>query len=55
MSIVATMRPAATVFHEEQSFDWRVYALIAVLELVAGSSSRLAHPPLGPGRRASGS
>jgi hypothetical protein len=35
VSIVATMRPAATVFHEEQSFDWRVYASIAVLELVA--------------------
>jgi hypothetical protein len=30
------MRPAAAVFHEEQSFDWRVYALIAMLELVAG-------------------
>ena len=36
MSTVATMRPAATVFHEEQYFDWRVYALIAALELVAG-------------------
>ena len=36
MSTVATMRPAATVFHEEQYFDWRVYALIAVLELVGG-------------------
>jgi hypothetical protein len=30
------MRPAATVFHEEQYFDWRVYTLIASLELLAG-------------------
>lgn len=36
MSTVATMRPAATVFHEEQCFDWRVYALIAALEISAG-------------------
>ena len=36
MSTVATMRPAATVFREEQYFDWRIYALIAALELAAG-------------------
>jgi hypothetical protein len=30
------MRPAAIVFREEQYFDWRVYALIGVVELVAG-------------------
>jgi hypothetical protein len=36
VSAVATIRPAATVFHEEQYFDWRVYALIATLELVGG-------------------
>jgi hypothetical protein len=30
------MRPAAVVFREEQYFDWRVYALIAVLEVLAG-------------------
>ncbi|QEH34544.1 hypothetical protein OJF2_30840 [Aquisphaera giovannonii] len=36
MSTVATMRPAATVFHEEQYFDWRVYAFIALVELAAG-------------------
>jgi hypothetical protein len=36
VSTVATMRPAATVFHEEQFFDWRVYALIAAVELFAG-------------------
>jgi hypothetical protein len=36
VSTAVTIRPAATVFHEEQYFDWRVYALIAALELVAG-------------------
>lgn len=36
MSTVATMRPAAIVFREEQFFDWRVYALIAALELLVG-------------------
>ncbi len=36
VSTVVTMRPAATVFREEQYFDWRVYALIAVLELASG-------------------
>ena len=36
MSTVATMRPAAIVFREEQYFDWRVYALIAALEVLAG-------------------
>ena len=36
VSTVVTMRPAAIVFREEQYFDWRVYALIAALELVAG-------------------
>jgi len=36
VSTVATMRPAAIVFREEQYFDWRVYALIATLEVLAG-------------------
>jgi hypothetical protein len=36
VSTVAAIRPAAIVFREEQYFDWRVYALIAALELVAG-------------------
>ena len=36
MSSVATMRPAATIFREEQFFDWRVYAVIAAIELFAG-------------------
>lgn len=36
MSTVATMRPAATIFHEEQSFDWRVFALIGTIELFTG-------------------
>ena len=30
MSSVATLQPAAVVFREEQYFDWRVYALIAL-------------------------
>ncbi len=29
---MATIRPAAALYHEEQYFDWRVYALIAALE-----------------------
>lgn len=36
MSSVATMRPAATLFHEEQYFDWRVYTLLGAIELAAG-------------------
>lgn len=36
MSTVVTMRPAATVFHEEQAFDWRAFALIGGLELLVG-------------------
>ena len=36
MASVATMRPAATIFREEQFFDWRVYALIVAIELFAG-------------------
>jgi hypothetical protein len=36
VSTAVSLRPAATVFHEEQFFDWRVYALIAALELFAG-------------------
>ena len=33
MSSVATLQPAAVVFREEQYFDWRVYALIALVGL----------------------
>jgi hypothetical protein len=36
VSTAVTIRPAATVFHEEQHFDWRVFVLIGILELVAG-------------------
>lgn len=36
MSSVATMRPAATLFHEEQYFDWRVYTLIGAIEIAIG-------------------
>ena len=35
VSSVATLQPASVVFREEQYFDWRVYALIAL----GGSSS----------------
>jgi hypothetical protein len=35
VSTVVTIRPAASVFREEQYFDWRVYALFGALELVA--------------------
>ncbi|MDR3623032.1 MAG: hypothetical protein P4L85_27010 [Paludisphaera borealis] len=38
MSSVVTMRPAATLFHEEQYFDWRVYSLLGAIELAAGLS-----------------
>lgn len=33
---MATIRPAAAVFREEQYFDWKVYALIAALEVLCG-------------------
>ncbi len=36
MSSVATFRPAAALYHEEQYFDWRVYALVALLECLCG-------------------
>ena len=36
MSSVATIRPAATLFHEEQYFDWRVYSLLGAVEIAAG-------------------
>ncbi|MFO0846896.1 MAG: hypothetical protein U0797_31780, partial [Gemmataceae bacterium] len=36
MSTVVAMRPAATVFHEEQHFDWRVFALLGSIGLFAG-------------------
>jgi len=33
---VATIQPPAVVFREEQYFDWRVYALIALLGVLTG-------------------
>ena len=36
MSSVATLQPAAAVYREEQYFDWRVYALIALVGLLTG-------------------
>jgi hypothetical protein len=31
-----TLRPAAAVYREDQYFDWRVYAVIALVGLVTG-------------------
>jgi hypothetical protein len=36
VSSVATLQPATAVFREEQYFDWRVYALIASVEVLTG-------------------
>ncbi|MFI5455233.1 MAG: hypothetical protein ACHRXM_07250 [Isosphaerales bacterium] len=36
MSSVASLQPPAVVFREEQYFDWRVYALIALVGLATG-------------------
>ena len=36
MSSVAALRPAVVVFREEQYFDWRVYALIALGSALTG-------------------
>ena len=36
VSSVATLQPAAVVYREEQYFDWRVYALIALGEMLTG-------------------
>jgi hypothetical protein len=36
VSSVAALRPAVVVFREEQYFDWRVYALIAVGAVLTG-------------------
>jgi hypothetical protein len=36
VSSVATLQPATAVFREEQYFDWRVYAVIASVEIVTG-------------------
>jgi hypothetical protein len=32
---VAALRPAAVVYREEQNFDWRVYAFLALVEVLA--------------------
>ncbi len=34
VSTVATLQPATALFREEQFFDWRVYALIASVEIL---------------------
>ena len=39
MSSVVTLQPAAVVFREEQYFDWRIYALIALVEMLTGAGA----------------
>ncbi len=34
MSSVVTLQPATAVFREEQYFDWRVYAFVALVEIL---------------------
>ncbi len=36
MSSLATLQPAVVVFREEQYFDWRIYASIALGEMLTG-------------------
>ncbi len=36
MTSVASLQPPAVVFREEQYFDWRVYAVIALLGVLTG-------------------
>jgi hypothetical protein len=36
---VAAIQPSAVVYREEQNFDWWVYALVAVIELLAWISA----------------
>jgi hypothetical protein len=38
VSSVATLQPAAVIFREEQYFDWRIYAFIALAEMLTGLS-----------------
>jgi hypothetical protein len=36
VSSVATLQPAAVVYREEQYFDWRIYSIIALGEILTG-------------------
>jgi hypothetical protein len=36
MSSVVTLQPASLVYHEEQYFDWRIYSVIALGEMLTG-------------------
>ena len=36
MSSVVTLQPAAVIYREEQYFDWRIYAFIALAEMLTG-------------------
>jgi hypothetical protein len=38
VSSVVALQPAAVVFREEQYFDWRIYAIIALAEMLTGAS-----------------
>jgi hypothetical protein len=36
VSSVVTLQPAAVIFREEQYFDWRIYAVVALAETLTG-------------------
>jgi hypothetical protein len=36
VSSVVTLQPAAVIFREEQYFDWRIYAFVALAEMLTG-------------------
>ena len=36
MSSIVTLRPAAVVYREEQYFDWRIYSVIGMGEMLTG-------------------
>jgi hypothetical protein len=38
VSSVVALQPAAVIFREEQYFDWRIYAFIALAEMLTGLS-----------------
>jgi hypothetical protein len=38
VSSVVTLQPAAVIYREEQYFDWRIYAFIALAEMLTGLS-----------------
>jgi hypothetical protein len=44
---VATLRPAAVVFREEQNFAWWIYAVLGVMAIFAWVAPAWAHPGAG--------